>query len=139
MTRHDADTLTIRPSRERPGKYVIAWASTGHAVQHPDARLTDTPHEWSFFDTPEAAMAAIGEWLIKADATASDRGPKLTATRPITKQPTLADELDALRSYMAKRDVDPWHGWHPDTKTSRAAEWKWSAQLPHNKRLRERR
>lgn len=119
MTRMQPDII-VRPSRAQPGKFVLCSAETGVALTRPCAcRLRDKPAcvaciDASYFDTEADALAALERWR--------DIEPKrsgVPASQP--RVSTLADELRALRAWMRKRAVDPWHGWHPSTSIVHAS------------------
>ena len=113
MTRHDA--LTVRRSNRQPDKYVICSRDTGTAMEHPRARLCqdDRPRVLaeSYFDCPTDAQLAIDDWRELAQELPTNRVPLkgLAVARVVT----LADELKKLQQEQAKRDANPFHGWHP--------------------------
>lgn len=117
MTKHDE--LTVRRSRIEPDKYVICVKSTGTAIEYPTTRLADNgrdrvrAQEQSYFTDPTEALLAIDDWRDMAEKLPVKRvGFKgLTATQCVT----LADEIAKLQREQAKRDSDPFHGWHPCT------------------------
>lgn len=132
-----ADDFDVRPSRNKPSEFVIYRRTTGHAVEHPLRGL-----KLAYFISEDAARAAIPEWI----ALASEPRPKArrVANRAFVNPParTLAQELSALRAYMAKRDIDPWHGWRPHKTGSNCAchatGFEWFRPVPCVFKSRER-
>lgn len=70
--------LSVRPSRQCPGKWVIQNDHTGHGVVSPFPLPVNRAVDKSFFDSEEAASAAIAEWREAAAEAAAVK----TATPP---------------------------------------------------------
>lgn len=118
MTTHTE--LTVRRSNVEPSKYVICVKSTGTALEHPakrlEASLFKREHDKSsYFDDPTQALLAIDDWKDLAAELPRKRVPFQGLT--VAKCTTLAEEIDALRKQQAKRDANPFYGWHPCSGT----------------------
>lgn len=119
MTNSNATpALTVRESRTNPGRYVVCQAETGTAVYHPYARVSQDEHaavQSSLFDTEQAARRAVSAWPAQAEEVdrSAPRAPRPVSSQLPPAPRTLADDVRALKRYMAARDADPFHGWHP--------------------------
>ena len=101
----------VRPSRAKPGQWVICFAESRHAVEHP-GRRTECVYNTDacYFASPAEAWDALTSWQECAEELLNVHAPRLMAHKAPPKTRTLADEIKAMRQAAAK---GPYHGWHP--------------------------
>lgn len=115
--RAESGPYDARPSRTKPGQWVICHSDSRNAVEHPAKRLVKDGWERrndtaSYFDSREDALASVGIWQETADELSGQRAPRLTVHTKPPKVRTLADEIKAMRKDYAGNG-DPLHGFRP--------------------------